>query len=101
MSKKVKSPIEEQHLTIELADNGIILRNPDCEDEVTLALRGIGTHKPDGYGFDIDHSEEYRAIGKRIYDWLMDVVLQEHDDMITTGFDLTIQARCTGRDMED
>lgn len=27
-------------LTIEFADNGIILRNPECEDEVTLAVRG-------------------------------------------------------------
>ena len=29
-------PKEKMQLTIEFADNGIILRNPELEDEVTL-----------------------------------------------------------------
>lgn len=36
---------ENMQLTIEFADNGIILRNPECEDEMTLVLTGKGTHK--------------------------------------------------------
>ena len=74
---------EKMQLTIEFADNGIILRNPDCEDEVTLALTG---------------SEEYRVIGKKIYDWLTDVVVAEYSDhLITTGAELDITATLNGR----
>jgi len=40
---KTKGHTEKMRLTIEFADNGIILRNPDCEDIVELALtRRIG-----------------------------------------------------------
>ena len=44
MRTKKESSIEKMRMTIELADNGIILRNPDCEDEVTLALEGTETY---------------------------------------------------------
>ena len=80
-------------MTIELADNGIILRNPDCEDDVTLAIeKGSWTDS-------IDKSDEYNAIGKRVLDWLMDVVLGETSpqEVTVTGFDIDINARCTGR----
>jgi hypothetical protein len=84
-------------LTIEFADNGIILRNPDCEDEVTLALIKE-KHKEVGYGYDIDHTEEYRVIGKKIYDWLTEVAVAEHADYwISTGANLHIMAELTGR----
>lgn len=97
MAKK-DNPVEQMKLDIEFADNGIILRNPDIEDEVTLALTGKGTHKPEGYGYDIDHSEEYRAIGKKIYDWLTEVAVTEHaDHWVSTGANLRIQAELTGR----
>ena len=97
MAKK-DNPVEQMKLDIEFADNGIILRNPDIEDEVTLALTGKGTHKPEGYGYDIDHSEEYRAIGKMIYDWLTDVAMAEHaDHWVSTGAALHIKAELTGR----
>ena len=77
-------------MSIELADNGIILRNPDCEDDVTLALE-----KPE---ISERHGDEYRAIGWRVYDCLMNVLLleQSQNEIITTGFDITVIARCTG-----
>ena len=82
-------------MNIELADNGIIIRNPDSEDEITLAIT-------ERYGSDYkpDISNEYKAIGQKIYDWLLDVVIQEHDtDLIITNFDLDITATCKGRPM--
>lgn len=101
MAKIDNRPKEKMQLTIEFADNGIILRNPECEDEVTLALTGKGTHKPEGYGYDIDHSDEYRAIGKKIYDWLTEVAVVEHSDyFITTGAELDITATLNGRRRE-
>ncbi len=54
MAKIDNRPKEKMRLTIEFADNGIILRNPDCEDEVTLAVR-------DEHADCIDHSEECKA----------------------------------------
>ena len=100
MAKLADRPKEKMQLTIEFADNGIILRNPDCEDEVTLALTGKGTHKPEGYGYDIDHSEEYRAIGKKTYDWLTEVVVAEYSGyLVTTGAELDITATLNGRRM--
>lgn len=38
MAKTVKEPMEKMRMNIELADNGIIIRNPENEDEVTLAV---------------------------------------------------------------
>ena len=94
---KDNRPKEKMRLTIEFADNGIILRNPDCEDEVTLALINE-KHKEVGYGYDIDHSEEYRVIGKKIYDWLTEVVVAEYSGyLITTGAELDITATLNGR----
>ena len=85
-------PKEKMRMNIELAVNGIIIRNPDCEDDVTLAL---ATGK---WGSGVDHSDEYQKIGRRIYDWLMDVVIQEHDKELTiTNFELDIIATCKGR----
>lgn len=98
MAKIDNRPKEKMQLTIEFADNGIILRNPECEDEVTLALTGECTHKPESYGNDIDHSEEYRVIGKKIYDWLTGVVVAEYSGyLVTTGVELDIIATLNGR----
>ena len=98
MAKIDNRPKEKMQLTIEFADNGIILRNPDLEDEVTLALTGKGTHKPEGFGYDIDHTEEYKAIGRKVYEWLTEVAVCEHSDYwITTGAELDIVATLTGR----
>lgn len=97
MAKTTNNPIESMRLDIEFADNGIILRNSDIEDEVTLALIKE-KHKEVGYGYDIDHTEEYRAIGKKIYDWLTEMAVPEHANYwITTGANLHIKAELTGR----
>jgi hypothetical protein len=98
MAKIKDNPIETMRLDIEFADNGIILRNPDIEDEVTLALTGPATHKAEGYGYDINHTEEYRAIGKKLYDWLTEVAVAEHSGhWVSTGANLHIKAELTGR----
>ena len=99
MAKTDNRPKEKMRLTIEFADNGIILRNPELEDEVTLALIKE-KHKEVGYGYDIDHSEEYRVIGKKIYDWLTEVVVAEYSGyLVTTGAELDITATLNGRRM--
>ena len=99
MAKTDNRPKEKMQLTIEFADNGIILRNPELEDEVTLALIKE-KHKEVGYGYDIDHSEEYRVIGKKIYDWLTEVVVAEYSGyLVTTGAELDITATLNGRRM--
>ena len=94
MTKTVNNPKEKMRMNIELADNGIIIRNPDCEDDITLAItsevRTIYNQK--------DLSNEYKAIGRKIYDWLLDVVIQEHEgDLIITNFDIDVVATCKGR----
>ena len=94
MAKVTNNPKEKMRMNIELADNGIIIRNPDCEDDITLAItsevRTIYNQK--------DLSNEYKAIGRKIYDWLLDVVIQEHEgDMIITNFDIDVVATCKGR----
>ena len=61
MAKTDNRPKEKMQLTIEFADNGIILRNPELEDDVTLALIGL-----DEGGYNVIHDEEYKAIGKKI-----------------------------------
>lgn len=98
MAKSKNNPVESMRLDIEFADNGIILRNPDIDDEVTLALLKA-KHKEEDYGYDIDHTEEYRAIGKKIHDWLTEMArVPEHADYwITTGANLHIKAKLTGR----
>lgn len=97
MKQTTNNPKEKMRMNIELADNGIIIRNPDSEDEVMLAMTEeyVG---PKGMGYQPDLSKEYKAIGQKIYDWLLDVVIQEHDtELIITNFDLDITATCKGR----
>lgn len=92
MAKISNNPKEKMRMNIELADNGIIIRNPENEDEVTLAMeKGEWTD-------NLDHSDEYKAIGKKVYDWLTEVVLQEHTDFIITNFDIDITATCKGHE---
>ena len=85
--------MERRKLTIEFADNGIILRNPDNEDDVVLAL--TGDHGDIHYG----HRDEYIAIGKTVYDWLTKEVVSDHaKEWIATGAELVIVATLTGRE---
>jgi hypothetical protein len=93
---KDNRPKEKMRLTIEFADNGIILRNPEFEDEVTLAVHPDTGYNPNG----ADYSEEYKAIGQKIYDWLLNVVVEDHSyEWISTGAELSITATLEGRAM--
>ena len=99
MAKIDNRPKEKMQLTIEFADNGIILRNPELEDEVTLALTTETTSTSLARICDFDHTEEYRAIGKKIYDWLTEVAVADHADYwVSTGAELNITATLTGRE---
>ena len=92
MARISNNPKEKMRMNIELADNGIIIRNPENEDEVTLAM------EKGEWADNIDHSDEYKAIGKKVYDWLLDVVIQKHEsDLIITNFDIDVVATCKGR----
>ena len=91
MAKVTNTPKEKMRMNIELADNGIIIRNLENEDEVTIAQTALNFHEKDSVN-------EYQAIGKKVYDWLMDVVILKHkDDLIVTNFDIDIVATCKGR----
>ena len=88
---------EKMQLNIEFADNGIILRSPECKDDVSLAL--AKELAPNGYQINIDHSDEYKAIGKKIYDWLNgDVATKWRGLWSITGAKLDITATLNGHD---
>ena len=93
MTTVTNNPKEKMRMNIELADNGIIIRNPDCEDEVTLAME---KNAADGAW----HGDEERAIGRKIYKWLMDEVIDKHTDFIITNFDIDIMATFKGREFK-
>ena len=95
MAKVTNNPKEKMRMNIELADNGIIIRNPDEEDEVTLAITSNDYINRDEH----DLKNEYQAIGKKIYDWLLNVVIEDHTDIIITNFDIDVVATCKGRPM--
>lgn len=83
-------------LNIELADNGIIIRD---RDDVKLAINRAAHDSCSRLGYNIDHTEEYKAIGKSIYDWIINLVIPEHaDELIVTNIDLDIDAVCMGRE---
>lgn len=92
MAKVTNNPKEKMRINIELADNGIIIRNPENEYEVTLAMNK-GEVGDTYYDDDIN-----KAIGKKVYDWLLEVVLVEHKEFIITNFDIDVVATCKGHD---
>ena len=98
----VLSNREPLRMDIELADNGVILRNPDCEDEVTLAVTPKDGDRT-GYGnIGLDITDANTAIGRKVYDWLMDVVIPEYEnELIVTGFSLNIDVKAKGRKMQE
>ena len=55
---KTNNPKEKMRMNIELADNGIIIRNPECEDEVTLAM----SHENGRIGMGYDPAEVVAAM---------------------------------------
>lgn len=87
-------PKEKMRLNIELADNGIIIRNPNCEDEVSVVV----TSEARNIYNERDLTNEYKAIGRKVYDWLLNVVIPEHNtELVITNFDLDIIATYNGR----
>lgn len=91
--KQATAPAECLKMNIELADNGIIIRNPELEDDVELAMNH---GDPSESRFDDDI---YKAIGKRIYDWLIEEVVRDHaSDFVITKFDIDIKAVAKGRE---
>lgn len=102
MEKVDDRPKGNMRLTIEFADNGIILRNPDIEDEVTLAITERYESRISGPGFDMyetDHTDEYKAIGKKVYDWIdNDVVRCNSREWLATGVEISITAILQGRE---
>ena len=64
MAKTVNNPKEKMRMNIEFADNGIIIRNPDCEDDVTLALSHDNGRT--GVCYEQYHDDEYNEIGRKI-----------------------------------
>ena len=90
----MNNPKEKMKLNIELADNGIIIRNPNCEDDVFVVV----TSEAKTIHNNQDLTNEYKEIGRRVYDWLLDVVIPEYDtELVITNFDLDITATCKGR----
>lgn len=88
-------------MEIELADNGVILRNPDCEDEVTLAVTPSRDERTGHGNIGLDITDANAGIGRKVYDWLMDVVFPEYEnELIVTGFSLIIEAKPNGREKE-
>lgn len=85
--------MDKMRMNIELAVNGIIVRDLDSEDDVTLALEKI-------VDFSSDHSDEFRLIGEKIYSWLTDaLILAYKDEFDITEFDIDIVATCKGREI--
>lgn len=92
---KRSNKLEEMNLNIELADNGIIIRNEANEDDVTLALE-----RDERFNDEKDRRQDiYKAIGEKVYDWLMDdVVNKQSDKLVVTHFDVEICVECIGRE---
>ena len=96
MEKDKEFPSERLRMTIEYAENGIIIRRHDyggVEVVVTKKeLEGVGDM----------YENEYKAIGKHIYGWLDDCVIAEHqDELIIGAMELDITATCKGEEAED
>lgn len=101
MAKKEKEHKSAMLLDIELADNGIIIRDPIDPDCITLATYGQGAHRAGEFGYDIDKDDIYKKLGRILYTWLFEDVLQESEqELITTGFNLVFHAKCVGRARE-
>lgn len=88
---KEKSEQEILPFKIELANNGIVIRESGLINEVEV------------YQIGEDGSDEHlmKAIGGKIYRWLIEVVLSEHNkEMEPNGFELEIGARLYGESIE-
>ena len=84
MAKVTNNPKEKMRMNIELADNGIIIRNTENEDEVTIALE----------------KSEPRVIWQKIFSWLETVAHDHKNDFIITNIDIDITATFKGREFK-
>ena len=87
--------LEVMYLNIELADNGIIIRNEANEYDVTLALE-----KDEMFNDEKDRRQDiYKAIGEKVYDWLIDdLARKQSDKIVITHFGVEIGVECIGRE---
>ncbi len=94
MAKNDNRPSDQLHLSIELADNGIIMRDRDCADIVEV----------EKYDNTFDYSDKprynadiHRMLGRKIYEWIMEVVVDDNvRDWATNGADIDINVRLNG-----
>ncbi len=95
--KTSKNPIEKTTLVIEFAENGTIVRDPEVGGDVMVALTKDPKDNP--YGFD--HDEEYKLIGRRIYNWLKRDCSEKYiQEWFITGAQLEITATLEGWEWE-
>lgn len=71
-------------LDIELADNGVILRDPENSDIVTLA-------KTEDYGHSEDKNDVYKAVGKRVMDALERLEVPQGKKLYGYKLETTVQ----------
>lgn len=71
-------------LNIELADNGVILRDPENSDMVTVA-------KVDDYGHSEDKNDVYNAVGKQLMLALEAIVPPQGMKLYGYKLDISVQ----------
>lgn len=71
-------------LDIELADNGVILRDPENSDIITLA-------KIEDYGHSENKNDVYNAVGKRVMDALEAFVVPQGKKLYGYKLETTVQ----------
>lgn len=71
-------------LNIELADNGVILRDPENSDMVTVA-------KVDDYGHSKDKNDVYNAVGKQLMLALEAIVPPQGMKLYGYKLDISVQ----------
>lgn len=88
---RVVTEVDKMRMSIELAENGIIIRNPCDEDDITVAYTKNLLE-------EADLEDSYKAIGRKIFDWLLEDLCTKHRcELTVTGFDLDVRAKCVGR----
>ena len=96
--KKIElAEVDSMKMNIELANNGIIIRQ---NLNALSAMLAVGTGL-DGAIRDCD--QEHQAIGRYIFNWLMTVRNkrgEEHqDDFFITNFDIEVRCKCQGEEV--
>lgn len=96
MEEKKQTEPDVLRISIDLANNGVIIRNPDDEGDVQLVL--YKPHCENSFSTESAHDDEYKEIGKRIVFWMYNAVLEMHsDELNVTGFNMEVAVSCIGR----